>query len=236
MRSRASPSLGLRNDMTTKAAKKNPSGQVVPPSPPARNEETDFATAMLTLAGNARAAKSAAVKPPAGEHPAAGRTPLGSMPVAMGSIGAAAWDVEPTQPEDFVESLHKQLQTLEAGDMSNVEAMLYTQAVTLQSMFVRLSTDAMTRSTLSEQQQILALAFKAQAQCRQTLETLGNVKFPRATTFVRQANIANGPQQVNNHAKGNSTSTTDERSVNGRARGDSKLESEQIELSATQGK
>lgn len=186
--------------MTTSAPKTNRPNRVVPSGARAGDQETDFAAAVLTLADNARPAKTAAVKPPAGDRPADGRIPLGAMPVAMGSIGASAWDVEPVKPEDFVESLQKQLQTLESGDMSNVEAMLYTQAVTLQSMFVRLSTDVMTRSTLSEQQQILALAFKAQAQCRQTLETLGNVKFPRATTFVRQANIANGPQQVNNNA------------------------------------
>jgi len=44
----------------------------------------------------------------------------------------------------------------------------------------------------------LRLALKAQSQARTTVETLAEIKNPRAVAFVRQANIANGPQQVNN--------------------------------------
>jgi hypothetical protein len=44
----------------------------------------------------------------------------------------------------------------------------------------------------------LRLALKAQSQCRTTLETLDLIRNPRSVAFVRQANIANGPQQVNN--------------------------------------
>jgi hypothetical protein len=44
----------------------------------------------------------------------------------------------------------------------------------------------------------MRLALKAQSQCRATLETLSVVKNPPSVAFVRQANIANGPQQVNN--------------------------------------
>ena len=43
----------------------------------------------------------------------------------------------------------------------------------------------------------MRLAFKAQSQCRATLETLANIKNP-PTVFARQANIAHGPQQINN--------------------------------------
>ena len=39
------------------------------------------------------------------------------------------------------------------------------------------------------------LATKAQAQCRMSIETLASIKQP----IIRQTNIANGPQQVNNH-------------------------------------
>jgi hypothetical protein len=44
----------------------------------------------------------------------------------------------------------------------------------------------------------LRLALKAQSQCRATLETLAAIKNPQPVAFVRQANIAHGPQQVNN--------------------------------------
>ena len=39
---------------------------------------------------------------------------------------------------------------------------------------------------------------RAQSQCRATIETLAVIKNPQAVAFVRQANIAAGPQQVNN--------------------------------------
>jgi hypothetical protein len=42
------------------------------------------------------------------------------------------------------------------------------------------------------------LGLKAQAQCRATLQTLFEMKNPQPVAFVKQANIANGPQQVNN--------------------------------------
>ena len=43
----------------------------------------------------------------------------------------------------------------------------------------------------------LRLALRAQGQCRATLETLGVIKNP-PTVFAKQANIAAGPQHVNN--------------------------------------
>ena len=45
----------------------------------------------------------------------------------------------------------------------------------------------------------LKLALRAQNQWRSTLEALAAMKNP-PVVFVRQANIAHGPQQVNNHA------------------------------------
>jgi hypothetical protein len=44
----------------------------------------------------------------------------------------------------------------------------------------------------------LRLGLKAQGQCRATLQTLFEMKHPQPVAFVKQANIANGPQQVNN--------------------------------------
>jgi hypothetical protein len=47
----------------------------------------------------------------------------------------------------------------------------------------------------------MRLALKAQSQCRATIETLALIKNPPPVTFVKQANIAHGPQQVNNGAQ-----------------------------------
>src|SRR3546814_4081215 len=46
-------------------------------------------------------------------------------------------------------------------------------------------------------EQYMRLALKAQSQARTTIETLAEVKNPKAVAFVKQANIANN-QQVNN--------------------------------------
>ena len=52
----------------------------------------------------------------------------------------------------------------------------------------------------------LGLALKAQAQSRATITALVDLKFPRQpATFVKQANIAAGNQQVNNGGLPNST-------------------------------
>ncbi len=90
---------------------------------------------------------------------------------------------------------------INGGDLSHVEGMLITQAVTLQSLFAHLAEKALACADFGKQDARLRLALKAQAQCRATLETLAEVKNPRPV-FVKaqQANIAGGHQQVNNGA------------------------------------
>ncbi|WP_347814169.1 hypothetical protein [Paraburkholderia sp. BL10I2N1] len=76
--------------------------------------------------------------------------------------------------------------------------MLATQANTLDMIFNHLAHKAAYSEYLNQFQAHLTLALKAQAQCRATLEALAEIKNPRPLAFVKQANIANGPQQVNN--------------------------------------
>lgn len=44
----------------------------------------------------------------------------------------------------------------------------------------------------------MKLALKAQSQCRSTLQAISKIKNPMIVGYVRQANVAYGPQQVNN--------------------------------------
>jgi hypothetical protein len=44
---------------------------------------------------------------------------------------------------------------------------------------------------------LLRIGLKAQSQCRAALETLAQIKNP-PSVYAKQANIAHGPQQVNN--------------------------------------
>ena len=100
---------------------------------------------------------------------------------------------------ELVAKLHTQTDAMQGGDMQDIEAMLFNQALTLQTMFTALSRRAALNAGeyMGATDTYMKLAFKAQAQCRSTLETLSEIKNPRPATFVRQANIAH-TQQVNN--------------------------------------
>ena len=86
------------------------------------------------------------------------------------------------------------------GDLSAIENTLTGQATALDAIFNELARRAALNmgEYLNASETYLRLALKAQAQCRATLETLAEIKSPRPVAFVKQANIANGPQQVNN--------------------------------------
>lgn len=82
------------------------------------------------------------------------------------------------------------------GDLSRFEHMLATQALSLDVLFHDLMQRAGRQGDLKSQEVLMRLALKAQAQTRATIETLAAVKNP--VPYIRQANIAQGHQQVNN--------------------------------------
>ena len=101
-----------------------------------------------------------------------------------------------------------------SGDLGALERMLSGQAQTLNIMFTELARRAamnMGGEHLEATETYLRLALKAQGQCRATVEALAEIKTPRAVAFVKaaQANISNGPQQVNNDAAVSHTRTED---------------------------
>ena len=83
-----------------------------------------------------------------------------------------------------------------AGDLGRVERMLIGQAITLDTIFANLAERASRQEYLKNMETYLRLAMKAQSQCRATAEALALLKNPQP--YIRQANIAQGPQQVNN--------------------------------------
>ncbi|KIG04891.1 hypothetical protein BurMR1_3702 [Burkholderia sp. MR1] len=100
-----------------------------------------------------------------------------------------------------VDALENQIKAVHAGSMGGPEGMLVAQAATLDAIFHRLARQASAHITNGQPTAAdiyLRQALRAQNQCRATLQTLGEIKNPRAVAFVKQANIANGPQQVNN--------------------------------------
>ena len=97
----------------------------------------------------------------------------------------------------LAEVLREQAAAVHRNDLAQVEAMLANQATTLQTLFVSLVEKAMDAECLPQFEAFMRMAPRSQAQCRATLETLAAVKRPQPVTFVRQANVAHGPQQVN---------------------------------------
>jgi hypothetical protein len=98
------------------------------------------------------------------------------------------------------DELAEQSKAVSRGDMARSEAMLISQAHTLEAVFHELARRAALNmgEYINAAETYMRLALKAQSQCRATLETLATIKNPQPVTIVRQANVAHGPQQVNN--------------------------------------
>jgi hypothetical protein len=96
----------------------------------------------------------------------------------------------------------KEVKKVQGGNLSGVEATLMAQAITLDKIFTEMARRAAVNmgQQMHAMETYMKLALKAQTQCRTTLQTLAEVKNPRPVAFVKQANISNGPQQVNNGA------------------------------------
>lgn len=110
------------------------------------------------------------------------------------------FDGEQLDISGLVNALDAQIKAVNAGDLSEQEAMLTAQSKTLDAIFNNLARRAALNFTEypAAADTFMRLALKAQSQCRSTVEALAEVKNPRPVAFVKQANIANGPQQVNN--------------------------------------
>jgi hypothetical protein len=103
--------------------------------------------------------------------------------------------------QGVVDALSKVVRDVHDGSMRRAETMLVAQAHTLDTLFHSLAAKSAANSRegyLDAADRYMRLALRAQNQARATLETLSLVKNPPQATFVRQANIAHGPQQVNN--------------------------------------
>ncbi|MFA7585276.1 MAG: hypothetical protein WCY11_03640 [Novosphingobium sp.] len=105
---------------------------------------------------------------------------------------------------ECVSALRAKAGAVNRGDLSSAESMLIEQAAALNAIFGELTRrSAMNMGEyLDAADRYMRLALKAQSQCRATLETLATIKAGPAI-FARQANIAHGPQQVNNGVSAN---------------------------------
>jgi hypothetical protein len=123
-------------------------------------------------------------------------------PVFGGAVITSTFGKNLCGETDFTslyESLGDRAKAVRDNKLGSAEDMLTAQAAALNAMFLELArrSGANMGEYIQAAETYMRLALKAQAQCRATLETLANIKNP-PVVYARQANIANGPQQVNN--------------------------------------
>lgn len=136
-----------------------------------------------------------------GEDQAATKARNVIAPTVQGAVTTQAFTKAfgETDLQALVEALRKENEKVRSGDLSRAENLLMTQAHTLDAIFNELARRAAINmgEYINAAERYMRLALKAQSQCRATLETLATIKNP-PVIYAKQANIANGPQQVNN--------------------------------------
>ena len=156
----------------------------------------------INMTNNARPSGALSVGSPPGVDQKAllARTVL--RPSVRAAVTAQAFSKQFGELEinALVDELAGQVKAVNDGNLGRTEAMLVAQAHTLEAIFHELAKRAALNmgEYVNAAEIYMRLALKAQSQCRATIETLALMKNPQPVTFVRQANVAHGPQQVNN--------------------------------------
>ena len=100
---------------------------------------------------------------------------------------------------EYTKQLREELfHDIKNGDLTLIEEMLTSQAYALNMAFNSLAARATRQKDVSTTQMLMNLSLKAQNQSRATLDSLIALKQPNNTQFIKQTNITNGNQQVNN--------------------------------------
>jgi hypothetical protein len=117
------------------------------------------------------------------------------------NFAAGAFSGAPVDINECVKVLSEQSRAVNGGDFTHGEAMLVGQAASLNAIFGECARRACLNmgQNLDATEAYMRMAMRAQSQCRATWETVGVLKNP-PVVFAKQANFANGPQQVNNGA------------------------------------
>lgn len=179
-----------------KEALRHPSGGDVTKPKSSKKPADDSAKKGRTLQIHPEPGKS--LEAQAAEFAARGIVPMASV-LTMYSKDTYSDEVSLT---DAYGELMRLSDASTTGDLAHVERLLSAQLLALNSIFAGLAHRSKTNSQagyLDAADTYMRLALRAQAQCRQTAQTLFEMKNPHPVAFVRQANINNGgQQQVNN--------------------------------------
>ncbi len=79
----------------------------------------------------------------------------------------------------MIDVIQSTTQRVKDGDLSDLEAMLVSQATALQTIFTNLARRAQAQQYQRNLEAFLGLALKAQAQSRATISALVDLKYPR---------------------------------------------------------
>lgn len=99
----------------------------------------------------------------------------------------------------YSKRLHQMAEDAAAGDHGAQEKLLTAQAVSLNAIYMECAILARRQipSNLEVFERLMRIGLKAQSQSRAIAETLALMRNP-STVIAGQANIAHGPQQINN--------------------------------------
>jgi hypothetical protein len=90
--------------------------------------------------------------------------------------------------------------SIQNGDLKQIEAALYSQALILEDYFIRMLKKASVAREFNHIQILAQIALKTQNQCRTTLSALAEIKHPKRAVFIRQQNNAINQQVTNNES------------------------------------
>lgn len=132
---------------------------------------------------------------------------IGLSTVTLNSVTARNYTKHQMGETDLTETINvmsEKVSKVNTGDLSELEATLSAQSVSLDAVFNELARRAIGSDTMSKFEIYMRLSLKAQSQCARTIEVLANMKNP-PIVYAKQMNVANGNQQVNN---GNNATNT----------------------------
>ncbi len=112
--------------------------------------------------------------------------------------------------EGLISGLQEQMEATQKGDLGRGKAMLTAQAHTLGAIFNNLARRAINAEYMPNFEAFLKLSLRAQSQCRTTWEAISAIQNPSFAGHVGQANIAHGPQHVNDQTDGRNSTRTEE--------------------------
>jgi hypothetical protein len=122
---------------------------------------------------------------------------INSAPMLVAFLGKTWAGIGTTEA---MQTLTAKAEAIHGGDLREAETALISQATVLQALFLEMTRRAGLNMgvSLDATETYMRLALKAQNQSRMTLETLAAIRNP-PVIYARQANFANGHQQVVNN-------------------------------------